>query len=309
MKLSNVFFLLIFNVSFSQEFKISTLTLNSSNIILEEISGIGINSDDDIIIFHRGNNALIKVDKDGNILKVFNDDVFSNSHGLKIDRYDNIWTTDLNTHLVLKLDKIGNIKMVLGKNYTPGTWLVDSLQSNGFSDWKSMSLFNKPADISFDSDDNIYVADGYGNNRIVKFNSEGKFILEWGTKGNNKGEFNLPHGITIDNNDIIYVADRENARIQLFDTNGNFIRYWENVGYPYGIKYFNGFIYISDARNEKIKKINLKGEILWEVGSPGKSEGQFGWAHGLDIDSDGNIYVSEILNWRIQKIKINNEIN
>ena len=199
--------------------------------------------------------------------------------------------------------------MVLGKNYTPGTWLVDSLQSNGFSDWKSMSLFNKPADISFDSDDNIYVADGYGNNRIVKFNSEGKFILEWGTKGNNKGEFNLPHGITIDNNDIIYVADRENARIQLFDTNGNFIRYWENVGYPYGIKYFNGFIYISDARNEKIKKINLKGEILWEVGSPGKSEGQFGWAHGLDIDSDGNIYVSEILNWRIQKIKINNEIN
>ena len=68
--------------------------------------------------------------------------------------------------------------------------------------------------------------------------------------------------------------------------------------------YFDNNIYMTDARNERIKKIKLNGEILWEIGSPGKGIGEFGWAHGIDIDKEGNIFVSEILNWRIQKILV-----
>jgi DNA-binding beta-propeller fold protein YncE len=210
--------------------------------------------------------------------------------------------------MVTKLNKYGEVLMVLGKKNTPGIWLIND-DNSGFIDKKSMPLFDKPADIAFDSDDNIYVADGYGNNRVVKFNKNGKYLLEWGNKGSAMGQFNLPHGLTIDSIDNVYVADRENARIQIFDSNGNFINLWDKIGYPYGIKYYKGYVYMTDARNEKVKKIDLNGNILWEIGSPGKGSGEFGWAHGIDISKDGIIYISEILNWRVQILKVTNENN
>lgn len=307
MRLIKIVLLITFNYSFSQEFDVSEFKINNSEILIEEVSAIGLDSEDNIYIYHRGKNPLIKVSKNGELLKVFNDQIFPNSHGLKIDKYDKIWTTDLNTNMVTKLDKYGEVDMVIGKKNRPGTWLVSPQDLNGFTDYKSMPLFNKPADIAFDSKDNIYIADGYGNNRIVKFSPDGDYILEWGTYGKKDGEFHLPHGITIDDDDLIYVADRENSRIQIFNSNGKYLKKWEGVGYPYGLKYHDNFIYMTDARNEKIKKIDLDGNIIWEFGSPGREIGEFGWAHGIDISKDGSIYITEILNWRIQKISIKNE--
>ena len=309
MKSVNIILLFFFFQNlFSQDFNFDELRVKNQNVIIEEVSAVGIDSNSNILLFHRGNNSLFKVDPFGNVIRFYNDDIFSNSHGLKIDRYDNIWTTDVNTHMVTKLNKYGEVLMVLGKKNTPGIWLINDDNSE-FLDKESMPLFDKPADIAFDSKDNIYVADGYGNNRVVKFNKNGKYLLEWGNKGSANGQFNLPHGITIDNNDNVYVADRENARIQVFDSNGNFIHLWDKIGYPYGIKYYNGYVYMTDARNEKVKKIDLSGDILWEIGSPGKGLGEFGWAHGIDISKDGIIYISEILNWRVQILKVSNENN
>lgn len=293
---------------FSQDFNFDELKVKNQNVIIEEVSAVGVDSNSNILLFHRGNNSLFKVDPFGNVIRFYNDQIFFNSHGLKIDRYDNIWTTDINTHMVTKLNKYGEVLMVLGKKNTPGIWLIND-DNSGFIDKKSTPLFDKPADIAFDDDDNIYVADGYGNNRVVKFNKNGKYLLEWGNKGSAMGQFNLPHGLTIDSIDNVYVADRENARIQIFDSNGNFINLWDKIGYPYGIKYYKGYVYMTDARNEKVKKIDLNGNILWEIGSPGKGLGEFGWAHGIDISKDGIIYISEILNWRVQILKVTNENN
>ena len=94
--------------------------------------------------------------------------------------------------------------------------------------------FNKPADVVLSPDGKfIYVADGYGNNRIVKFSRNGEYITEWGKKGTGIGEFNLPHGVIVHNGRIV-VADRENDRVQIFTPDGKFIKLWKKPGAPFG---------------------------------------------------------------------------
>src|SRR5207247_1407685 len=87
---------------------------------------------------------------------------------------------------------------------------------------------NKPTDVAFAADSSIYVSDGYGNNRIAKFSADGKFLLDWGRKGQGPGEFDLPHNVAVDAQGLVYVADRSNSRIQVFDANGKFLRMWKS---------------------------------------------------------------------------------
>lgn len=89
------------------------------------------------------------------------------------------------------------------------------------------SHFNQPTDVAVSDDGSFYVSDGYGNSRIVKFSPEGTYLFEWGKKGSKEGEFNLPHAICLGRNGLVYVADRENKRIQAFDTTGKFMRQWK----------------------------------------------------------------------------------
>ena len=116
--------------------------------------------------------------------------------------------------------------MVLGKEYTPGK---DSLH------------FNLPTDVAVFENGSFYVSDGYGNSRIIKFSSEGEYLFEWGVFGENKNEFNIPHGLDLDKNGNVYVADRENNKIQKFDSLGNFIAEWKNerVGQLYSVNVNN----------------------------------------------------------------------
>ena len=259
-----------------------------------EVSGVAINSKDEIYVFNRGAHPLIKFNKDGNFLESMGEDLFTSSHGLKIDRYDNIWTTDVGSHLVLKFDPEGRLLMVLGRSNSPGDFV--------FTDTK-FSLFDRPSDLAFDSQDNIYVTDGYGNSRVVKFNPQGDRLLAWGTKGDAPGQFNLPHAIAIDDDDRLYVGDRENARIQVFDIDGELLDVWDGVGYPYGVLWTGTQLYMADARSEKILLLEKDGSISGTYGQSGKGPGCFGWAHMLDNDSEGNLYVAEILNWRVQKLE------
>ena len=106
--------------------------------------------------------------------------------------------------------------------------------------------FNQPTDVALDRKGNIYVADGYGNSRVLKFDKYGNPLMGWGMKGTGPGQFDLPHTIVIDG-DMVYVGDRENARILIFDTSGRYLREWR-LGHPFRLVItLDHSIYMADA--------------------------------------------------------------
>ena len=127
--------------------------------------------------------------------------IFTVPHGLSVDRDGMIWATDVGSHQVFKFDPInGSLLLVLG----------DGRAAAG------RSSFNKPTDVAVEgSSGDIYVADGYGNSRVVVFSRTGSYLREWGGPGAGEAQFNVPHGIALDSRGLVYVADRENARVQV----------------------------------------------------------------------------------------------
>ena len=101
------------------------------------------------------------------------------------------------------------------------------------------SHFNKPTDVFIKDNGDIYVSDGYENRRIVQFDKNGKHVKSWGKDGIGKGDFKLPHSIDGDSKGNIYVADRSNARVQVFDKDGNFVAQWTNLLIPWTLNVTN----------------------------------------------------------------------
>lgn len=258
-----------------------------------EVTGVATNSVGHLFVFHRGPHALLEFDADGAFVREIGAGLFSSAHGLQVDRHDNIWTTDVGAHLVLKFNPNGRVAMVLGQRDTPGTW----------EEAKDIVLFDQPADVAFDTDDNIYVADGYGNSRIVKLDAYGNLIKTWGQKGTAKGEFDNPHNVLIDPRGRVLVADRYNHRIQVFNQDGTFQEAWTHLGVPSGLSlYDDRYLYTTDGTAEQVIKTDLSGRELGRYGEPGRAPGQFYIAHGICVDENENLYVTEVFNWRVQRL-------
>lgn len=183
-----------------------------------EVAGVAVNSKGHVYVFHRGKHPLMEFDASGKFIRSIADDLFVTSHMVRVDVEDNIWTTDIGAHVVLKLSPEGRVLLSLGRMRIPGDDVLH---------------FNQPTDVAFDGEGNFYVTDGYGNSRVLKFNKYGNLLLGWGMKGTGPGQFDLPHSIAIDD-DLVYVGDRENARIQIFDLNGRYLREWK-LGHPFGL--------------------------------------------------------------------------
>jgi len=261
---------------------------------LGEVAGLEFLPSGQMVVFNRGKHPLLVFDTKGQFEREIGVGLFKVPHGLFIDSDGFIWTTDQETHQVLKFDLSGKIHLILGRRNSAGTGWFD----NGYQ----LSLFNAPSDVALDADKNIYVADG-GNFRIVKFDPDGNLLKTWGSKGKKEGLFNFPHSLVIDDKNNIYVTDRQNARIQVFNREGDFQVQWQDIGYPYELEQLDtNTLVFTDARSGEINKINLEGKVLERFGQWGKKESEFGFPHGLAVDN-GTIYVGELLNWRIQKFK------
>jgi DNA-binding beta-propeller fold protein YncE len=173
---------------------------------------------------------------------------------------------------------------------------------------------SRPADIAFDRQGNVYIADGLANNsRISKQDKDGHFVKSWGQTGTEPGQFNKPHGIAIDNAGLVYVADSGNKRIQVFDADGNFKRQFANVGVPQAMCITPGqhqYLYISNSNdpetldNGEIYKVELDGTIVGHFGRAGHMPKEFGMTNALDCRGENELLVGEMTNWRMQKITL-----
>jgi DNA-binding beta-propeller fold protein YncE len=251
-----------------------------------EASAVAVNSKGHIFLFQRTKPMLAEYDEKGAFVQSIGDGLFSHPHGLRIDGDDNIWTTDDRSNLVLKLDPSGGVLLVLGR-----------INTGAEANW----LFNQPADVAFAKNGDIYVADGYGNSRVVKFDREGNYIKAWGKYGAGIGEFNLPHSVAVDGEGRVYVGDRENQRIQIFDPDGRFLQQWTGIGYPYGLLITpDQHVWMADGGYDRIVELDHDGKIVGAFGEPGHKPGQLAWAHFMAMGPDHAIYVADVLNWRFQ---------
>ena len=251
-----------------------------------ESSAVAVNSKGHIYLFQRAKPMLTEYDGQGNFIQGIGDGLFTHPHGLRIDADDNLWTTDDGNNLVLKLDPSGNVLLVLGR-----------INTGAEANW----LFNKPADVAFAKNGDIYVADGYGNSRVVKFDRDGNYLKAWGKYGNATGEFNLPHSVAVDKEGRVYVGDRENQRIEIFDSEGNFLKQWTGIGYPYGLVITpDQHVWMTDGGYDRIVELDPDGKILGAFGEPGHKPGQMAWAHFMAMGPDQSIFVADVLNWRFQ---------
>jgi peptidylamidoglycolate lyase len=283
-----------------------------NDFVLGQVSGVAVDSHNHVFIFHRAESSwstdhthpiasptiLCFDGATGKLLASWGDHRFLEPHGLRIDRDDNIWVTDRALHQIFKFTHDGKLLMTIGTERTAG---VDATH------------FDKPADVAFDSNGNIYVADGYGNNRIAKFSPDGKFLLDWGKKGAGPGEFDLPHSVAVDSNGLVYVADRNNARIQVFDNSGKFLREWKSteLGRPWSLTIGpDNLLYVVDGGDLKpnppdrsqLLKLDLSGKILAKWSRFGNYDGQLYWGHDLAVGKDGAVYVGDVFHgMRVQK--------
>jgi DNA-binding beta-propeller fold protein YncE len=254
-------------------------------------------------VVHRGQHPVMEFDEKGKFVRSFGDGLFERAHAIHVDPEGNIWTVDDGSHTVVKFDRAGRVRLVLGR------WKQSSVQLPPMPGWGSrvitdrdMLRFNRPTDVAWDAAGNIYVTDGYGNSRVVKFSREGRFVTEWGRKGQGEGEFDTPHAVAVDKSGRVYVADRENYRIQVFDGNGKFVEQWKHVGSPWGLQITPGqTMWMADGYNGRVVKLGLDGKILGSFGVLGRLPGQLLFVHHLSVGPDNSVYTAEILNWRPQK--------
>lgn len=249
------------------------------------VSAVAVDKAGNVYVFHRGNKAdpIVVFDAKGKYLRSWGKGIFSNPHGIRIDRNEHVWTTDTNLHQVMEFTKEGKLLRTWGTKGTAGT---------------TPDTFNRPTDIAFLPNGDFFVTDGYGNSRVVKFSAGGKYLLEWGKRGTGPGEFDLPHAIVIDSHQNLYVSDRENNRIQIFDANGKFLRQWTHLGATQGIDITpNDELWIVTHRNKaeniaydtlagRIMRIDLQtGKILGAMESPG---------HWLALAPSGEIFIGSL---------------
>jgi len=293
---------------------VSDWPVSQNNIKIGQVSGVAVDSSGNVFVFQRADKVwegealtletisaatvLILDSQTGSVINKWGADMFVMPHGLTIDADDNLWLTDVGLHQVFKFDRAGNLLMTLGERGVAGN---------------DETHFNMPTDVAVAKDGSFFVSDGYGNSRIVKFSSEGKYLMSWGDKGNGSGQFDIPHSIAIDSKGILYVADRGNARLQLFNENGQFIAEWKAsyLGRPWAVRISHtGNIYVVDGGDQsqfwpdraRILKLDLEGNLLAAFGSFGNAPGQFIWPHAIAVGLDEALYVGEVsTGMRVQK--------
>ena len=319
----------------------------SADMNLGETLGVAVNSKGDIMVLNHPGSAttgplfgnattqLLLFDKTGKFVKEVGRGVYGlgYAHSIRYDRYDNLWVADKGTDSVMKFNPAGYVVMNLGRR-------PEGYDSHEHVEWDYgrgnpphvEGTFRGVTDMAFDMDDNIYVSDGYTNSRIAKFDKNGNWVKGWGSRGRDVGQFLLPHNLQVDKQGNVYVADRNNRRIQKFDSNGTHLAdLMLNVPYdkthhptlanlpanpanrpdetqPWALCITtNGptqYLYAVDDEPGRLYKMTLDGKILGVFGESGRQIGQFNWPHAIACPSENEIFIADMNNWRVQRLSL-----
>ncbi len=186
------------------------------------VSWVAVDSQGTIYEIQRGDKAdpVLVLDRAGKLLRSWGKGDYKIPHSIRIDPAGNIWTVDAASSTIIKYSPMGKKLMTITVGEQPQTG----------------NAFNGTTDIAFAPNGHLFIADGYGNSRILEYTPDGKRVKAWGTPGTGPGEFHLPHAIQSDEEGSIYVADRENGRIQKFDLDGKFLGEISHIGRVYSLK-------------------------------------------------------------------------
>jgi DNA-binding beta-propeller fold protein YncE len=243
-----------------------------------------VNSRDEIHIFSRGDHPITIWDTDGNFISSWGEGTFSaNPHGIYIAPNDNVWLVDRDYHIATEYTPDGKPLRTLGNKLAP------SPSFQGLP-------FNMPSGLAVAPDGTLFVSDGYGGHRVHKFSADGKLLKSWGKQGKGPGEFTLLHNIWVDSRNRVFICDREDDRIQIFDSEGKFLEQWTDLVRPGDLWIHDDIVYVIESGPEGGVSIwDLDGNVLsrWNV-NKGPGQGTIIGGHGICVDSQGNIYVTEI---------------
>jgi streptogramin lyase len=223
--------------------------------------------------------AVLVFDKDGKYIESWGEDLYTSPHGIWIGPDDEIFMADSFDHTVRKYAPSGELLMTLGKKDVTG--------APGMP-------FNRPTRAVLSSSGEIFVGDGYGQNRVHRFTAQGELVTSWGSDGSGPGQFDLPHDVTVDDNDRVYVMDRSNNRCQVFDNNGTYETEWRVPAANDAVLDGDNIMHIATAA-EGIHVMSLDGKLLGAWGKRGNGPGEFkGYPHGIWHGPDGSVYVAEV---------------
>jgi len=263
-----------------------------------QVASVAVTARGTILVLHRGAHPIMEFESNGTFVRAWGDGMFSEgkvgaipeahwtaekshysavygpagctscgAHSVRVDPQGNIWVIDAPGHVVYKMNPEGQEIMRLGAKGIAGT---------------GPNTFNLPTDVAFARNGDVYISDGYGSARVVKYSRDGKFLVQWGNRGKSPGEFGLPHNLVIDAQSRVYVTDRDNQRIEIFDSDGKFLSQWTGTG---GV---SGLAITKDQRiwTGAILR-DLDGKILGRL--PGAMGG-----HGVAVTDSGDVYIAQL---------------
>ena len=266
----------------------------------KEATAVAVDSGDNVYVFNRGpKSPIIVFDSDGDIVRTWGEGVFTLPHGVAIGPDDTVYCIDNGDHTVRQFTTEGKLLMTIGTEGKPAPQM-------------SGKPFNTPTHLAVDwRNGNLYISDGYGNASVHKYTPDGKLLSSWGESGTGEGQFNIVHNIEVDSNGYVYIADRENHRIQIFDSDGKFETQWVNLSRAAAIyidhrgeelvyvgEYFGGIASnkIGTKLGPRVTILDTSGKVLAQLSDEpyGDEPGRFYSPHGIAVDSKGDIYVAEV---------------
>jgi hypothetical protein len=235
----------------------------------------------------------------GKLLHSWGQGIFEDAHGICIAPDDSVYLVDRTPQIVLQFTNDGRHLLTLGNRDQPSdTGYTDETREVKYPG----PPFHNPTDVAMSLNGDFYVSDGYRNCRVHKYSSDGTLLFSWGKPGKGPGEFNLVHSVW-EHKGKVYVADRQNGRIQIFTPKGDYLSEWPGFDQPCKIYVDKHDVMYVAELGDRVSVLDLQGNVLCRLGAERSHEpGKFWGPHGIWSDSEGSIYVAEVLEGaRLQK--------
>jgi outer membrane protein assembly factor BamB len=278
------------------------------------VSDCAVDADDRVFLLSRSGSVILIYDRDGHFLKSWgHNETGKRPHGITIAPDNSVWIAFDEDHTVRKFTLDGEQLLVVG---------VSGVASeNGAADWSNGLAkrllginrggppFNGPTKVAIAPNGDVYISDGYGNARVHQFTPSGDRVRSWGGPGREPSEFLLPHGIDVTSDGRVLVADQQNDRVQIFSLEGEFLGLWsaQDVYHPLCVVVHHDLVYVAEGsrvsiadpntpRPARISVFDLNGKVVTRIGEkPLDNPTRLVAPHGVAIDSQGHVYVAEVL--------------